>query len=169
MIVNIETEKNLTVTSEEVNTIVASAINEADNNGFVNRFVFSRAMWVYLYLMLLEDADAKKALKKRINKEGVLNLWDSLVKDGSIGNMLATHEEDVNFVAEVANEMYDSYVQFNQSIRGTIVNIQELGSEMIQSAMGSMNKMLADGKYAEVMNIAQQLGFTQDQEALEQK
>ena len=52
--INLENEKASAVSATEMNELLAFAIGEAENDGFINQYVFERAAYVYLYLSLCE-------------------------------------------------------------------------------------------------------------------
>lgn len=63
--INLETEKSLALDAQERYDIISFAMDAADDNGFINSFVFERALYCYtaimLYPELKEDLSEKVA------------------------------------------------------------------------------------------------------------
>lgn len=63
--INLEIEKSLALDAQERYDIISFAMDAADDNGFINSFVFERALYCYaaimLYPELKEDLSEKVA------------------------------------------------------------------------------------------------------------
>ena len=50
--INLEIEKSLTLSAQDHYDIISFAIDAADDNGFINSFVFERALYCYTFIIL---------------------------------------------------------------------------------------------------------------------
>ena len=50
--INLEIEKTLTFSAQDRYDIISFAMDAADDNGFINSFVFERALYCYAFMML---------------------------------------------------------------------------------------------------------------------
>ena len=55
--INIEEVLNCPLTSQEIYDMINSCLEEAEDNGFLNQFVFERALVCHEVLLLIEDLD----------------------------------------------------------------------------------------------------------------
>lgn len=53
--INLETEKSLALDAQERYDIISFAMDAADDNGFINSFVFERALYCYAAIMLYPE------------------------------------------------------------------------------------------------------------------
>ena len=82
IIPNLETTRKLT--SQDIYDIIHFSAQSAEDNGFVNQYVFERALYAYAAIILYPD---RKEEIGRMVSNNILDAWDALVSDGTTSDM----------------------------------------------------------------------------------
>ena len=156
--IDMELEKQSTLTAKDMNDLLAFSIGESENDGFVNRYVFERAMYTYLYLLLAEG-DEQEKVRNSINENGVLVVWQELVGTGKIEQMAQDHQTEITLVERAGAGVFDDYNAYSKSIRASFANIQSVSSNVMENAAKQMSQMLSSDQYKDIMDIAEKWGM----------
>lgn len=156
--IDMELEKQSTLTAKDINDLLAFAIGESENDGFVNRYVFERAMYTYLYLLLAEG-DEQEKVRNSINENGVLVVWQELVGTGKIEQMAQDHPTELALAERASADVFDDYNAYSKSIRASFANIQSVSSNVMENAAKQMSQMLSSDQYKDIMDIAEKWGM----------
>lgn len=156
--IDMELEKQSTLTAKDINDLLAFAIGESENDGFVNRYVFERAMYTYLYLLLAEG-DEQEKVRNSINENGVLVVWQELVGTGKIEQMAQDHQTEITLAERAGADVFDDYNGYSRSIRASFANIQSASSNIMENAAKQMSQMLSSDQYKDIMDIAEKWGM----------
>lgn len=155
--VNITLEKQSKITSTDINNLLAFAMEQSETDGFLNRFVFERAMYLYLYLLLCDESE-KDGIRSVLTSEGVLVAWQSLVADGKVDSLLANHETEVQLVQDAGDAVFADYKSYSESFRGAFCNVQERASSNMEKVASQMAAIMDSDKYQDVLAIADKWG-----------
>lgn len=156
--IDMELEKQSTLTAKDMNDLLAFAIGESENDGFVNRYVFERAMYTYLYLLLVE-CDEQEKVRNSINENGVLVVWQELVGTGKIEQMAQDHPTELALAERASSDVFDDYSAYSKSIRASFANIQSASNSIMENAAKQMSQMLSSDQYKDIMDIAEKWGM----------
>lgn len=157
--INMELEKNSALAAKDVNSLLAFAVGEAETDGFLNRFVFERAAYTYLYILLAEE-DERKEILDSVNEVGTLETWQALVASGKIEEMLDKHAVEVEQVTKASDAIFDDYSDYSMSVRAALVNMQAISNNVMHNAMQEMSKNISSEQYQDIMSIAEKWGMT---------
>lgn len=146
------------LSSLQTNSVVSMAVGDAEVHGFVDPFVFERAVAVYGAILFMEEDKAGET-RAKIEESGILAAYDTLVEDGTLSSIYEAHGDAFNVLMDDAEATYDAYVKYAQSIRGAVDSLQDYGQGIIDEAMKKMTSMLESPAYKQVMEKAQELGF----------
>lgn len=97
------------LTKEEENILSAKdrydiysfAIEAADDGGFLNSFVFERAIYCYAAILLIEDEELQNEVRSKIS-ENLITGWDYLIKNNIIQELQEKYHECLESIAEEA-------------------------------------------------------------------
>lgn len=159
--INMELETKSALTAKDVNGLLAFAVGEAETDGFLNRYVFERAAYTYLYILLVNEDDRQEIIE-RLNEVGVLEVWQSLVAGGKIDEMLKEHSIEVEQVSKASDAIFDDYSDYAKSIRGSLVQMQGVSNDIMRNAMQEMSKNMSSEQYKDIMSIAEKWGMTNE-------
>lgn len=160
--INLENEKASAVAAKEMNELLAFAIGEAENDGFINQYVFERAAYVFLYLLLCEEEDEKKKVGDAIDLDGVLVTWTNLVKDGKIEEMVKSHDVEVQLTIDACDRVFKDYLDYSKSIRATFAGFQSSSARAMKETMKQLSETISSEQYKDVLDIAEKWGMSND-------
>ena len=157
--INLENEKKSVLSAKDMNDLMSFAVGEAENNGYINRYVFERAMYTYLYLLLC-DKEEKGEIQDSFNENGVLVVWQELVASGKIEKMLEEHPVEVQLVVDACNTTFEDYTGYAKSVRAAMTSIQSVGNDVMRNSLKQMSEMLTSEQYQDIMDIAEKWGMS---------
>lgn len=154
--IKVKQEKELKLSAGEINAILSFAFGEATNNGFVNRFVFERAMYVYAYVVLMgKNID----VDDDILDDNVLNVWNTILLDGTVERMTKEYENELVVIQNAAADIFEDYRDYQRSVRGVAGAL----GDAIDNVLGQLSSIAKDGltpeQYREIMDIASKWGL----------
>ena len=156
---DIALEKEKTLSTQEMYEILDFAVQAAEDNGFINSFVFVRAMYMYAAIRLYEDR--REELQQMINSD-LLGSWDELVKDGTIENMNKDFYVDMNLLADYGQVWMDEFTEYAHSARGLLNTIQEFSADIVEQATQRLSSVVSNDDVKKVTDIAQEWGLNND-------
>ena len=156
---DIALEKEKTLSTQEMYEILDFAVQAAEDNGFINSFVFVRAMYMYAAIRLYEDR--REELQQMINSD-LLGSWDELVKDGTIENMNKGFYVDMNLLADYGQVWMDEFTAYAHSARGLLNTIQEFSADIVEQATQRLSSVVSNDDVKKVTDIAQEWGLNND-------
>ena len=128
IIPNLETTRKLT--SQDIYDIIHFSAQSAEDNGFVNQYVFERALYAYAAIILYPD---RKEEIGRMVSNNILDAWDALVSDGTTSEMEKNFSSDIKILGDAGSVWLDDYIKYLQSARGILSSFQEFSGDIIQS------------------------------------
>jgi hypothetical protein len=153
---NIEQIKNCPLTSQEIYDMINSCLEEAEDNGFLNQFVFERALVCHEVLLLIEDLDD---IDGPMVAENPLTAFDHFLEMGYIQNLIKNHTATVDYIGKVAAQYFEDYEKYLLSIGGVLNKAEIFSSEVLQNMAGQMNNLTKNGDIQETLKIANEWGM----------
>lgn len=153
---DISLEKDKILSTQEMYEILDFAVQAAEDNGFINSFVFVRAMYMYAAIRLYEDR--REELQHMIN-EDLLGSWDKLVQDGTIEDMNKNYSIDMNLLADYGQVWMEEFTAYAHSARGLLNTIQEFSSDIVEQASAKFQQAVANDDIRKVTEIAEKWGM----------
>ena len=154
--INIEEVLNCPLTSQEIYDMINSCLEEAEDNGFLNQFVFERALVCHEVLLLIEDLDD---IDGPMVAENPLIAFDHFLEMGYIQNLVKNHTATVDYIGKVAAQYFADYEKYLLSIGGVLNKAEIFSSEVLQNMAGQMNDLTKNGDIQETLKIADEWGM----------
>lgn len=155
MSLNLDYEQVKKLSSQDMYDIIDFSIQAAEDNGFMNSFIFNRAIYLFAAIKLYPERKDELASLVATN----INLaWDELISDGTIGEMLAGYEEDLEELAKNAQIWFDEFGSYIHSARGLLNTLQEFTGDIVQQAANTLQQTAKDSGVQEVIDIAEKWG-----------
>lgn len=161
MAILFETETAKKLTSQDMYDIIHFAAQSAEDNGFVNQFVFERALYAYAAIILYPD---RKEELGRIVSDNILDAWDALLTDGTIADMNENFEVDMDALGRIGSVWLDDYIKYLQSARGILSSFQEFSGDIIQTAVEKFKTVSDEVGANQVLEIANNWGMNNNPE-----
>ena len=162
---NLEQEKNNIFTPQEIYEIISAAIDMADDEGFVNSYVFERALYVCAARILYEDK-AEQINTSLLENGSPLITWKELLEDETIDQMIAEHSESLDYLASLGVIWFEEYTEAAHSLRSLIDVIQTFTDGMAGSMGKQLDMFKQDSDVQNVINIADKWGLDRNGESL---
>lgn len=159
IIPNLETTR--TLTSQDIYDIIHFSAQSAEDNGFVNQYVFDRALYAYAAIILYPD---RKEEIGRMVSNNILDAWDALVSDGTTSDMEKNFSSDIKILGEVGSVWLDDYIKYLQSARGILSSFQEFSGDIIQTAVEKFKTVSDEVGANQVLEIANNWGMNNNPE-----
>lgn len=158
---HIEQEKNNVFTPQETYEIIATAIDMADDEGFVNSYVFERALYVCAARTLYEDK-IDEINTSLIENGSPLITWKLLLDNGTIDQMMAEHSESLDYLASLGQNWFEEYTEAAHSLRSLVDVIQTLMDGMAGNLGKQLDMFKQDADVQNVIDIADKWGLDRD-------
>lgn len=161
MAILFETETAKKLTSQDMYDIIHFAAQSAEDNGFVNQFVFERALYAYAAIILYPD---RKEEIGRMVSNNILDAWDALLADGTIEDMNKNFAVDMDALGRIGSVWLDDYIKYLQSARGILSSFQEFSGDIIQTAVEKFKTISDEVGANQVLEIANSWGMNNNPE-----
>ena len=163
--IDLEYEKNRNLTTEQICIIVDFTIQAANDGGFLNSFIFERALCVFAAQILFPDK--KDDIASSIGQGYDIRLaFDLLVKDGTVEKLQKDYAADMQHLQEVGQIWFEEVETYEHSARGLLDTINTLSGDIVQSAVQQLQQV-ASGDAKVVQDFANKWGFNLEQEVNE--
>lgn len=157
--INIEAEKNRTLSTQDVYDILDFSIQAAEDNGFMNTFIFSRAIYCFAAIRFYIDrADELQPLVAGNINEA----WDYLLDDGTIEDMMKNHQADLDYLADNGAEWFEGFGEYIHSARGLLNTIQEFSGDIVAAAVDQFKNAANETGVQEALEIADKWGMNNE-------
>nr|DAZ11506.1 MAG TPA: hypothetical protein [Caudoviricetes sp.] len=167
IIPNLETTRKLT--SQDIYDIIHFSAQSAEDNGFVNQYVFERALYAYAAIILYPD---RKEEIGRMVSNNILDAWDALVSDGTTSDMEKNFSSDIKILGEVGSVWLDDYIKYLQSARGIFSTFQTFSGDIVESTVNRFKDAFNESDAKTVLEIADKWGMNntpKDESKLKEK
>lgn len=167
IIPNLETTR--TLTSQDIYDIIHFSAQSAEDNGFVNQYVFERALYAYAAIILYPD---RKEEIGRMVSNNILDAWDALVSDGTTSDMEKNFSSDIKILGEVGSVWLDDYIKYLQSARGIFSTFQTFSGDIVESTVNRFKDAFNENDAKAVLEIADKWGMNntpKDESKLKEK
>lgn len=160
-----EVDKKLT--TKQICQIEDFAAQAANDEGFLNSFVFERALMVFAAQVLYEDK--REQIADAIGGGyDICMAFDMLVKDGTISKLINEYPEDVQQLSRIGATWFNEVQTFEHSPRGILNSISTMSGDIVQAAAQQLKETASDDvKFIE--DFAKKWGLDRELAAEEMK
>jgi hypothetical protein len=151
--INIEEVLNCPLTSQEIYDMINSCLEEAEDNGFLNQFVFERALVCHEVLLLIEDLDD---IDGPMVAENPLTAFDHFLEMGYVQNLVKNHTATVDYIGKIAAQYFEDYEKYLLSIGGVLNKAEIFSSEVLQNMAGQMQNVMENDDIKQTLHIAEE-------------
>ena len=154
---NIDKEKAYKLSSQERYDIISHAMDAAEDDGFINQFVFVRSLYVFaaraLYPEMWEQID------EDLVTGSPMVAWDRMIEDDVVDTMIKDYGDELNALAEEGRIWLEDFMTYRNSARG-IVDVLQVFTNSIADNMGQSLEMLKnDIDVQAALDIADKYGM----------
>lgn len=154
--INVNAEKAYSLSTQNVYDIIGFAMQNAEDNGFLNSFVFERALYLYAALVLYPDRKDEIATLISISP---LTAWEALIEDGTIEDMMKNYQPELDFLAENGEDWYEEYSKYAHSARGLLDTIQDFTKSIVEQALEQFQGTINKEELKQTLELADKWGM----------
>lgn len=145
----IEREKNLKLTMEQVCIIEDFAAQAANDGGFMNSYVFEKALLVFAAIVLYPDR--KDEINGMIGEGYDIRLaYQTLLETGLLEEMSKDYKEELEYLVIIGETWFQEVKEFEQSARGLLNTISDLSGDIVSQAASKLQAVASgDAKFVE--------------------
>lgn len=165
--INLEAERNVNFSARDSYDIIADAIEASYDNGFMNNFVFERAIILGATAALYPDdfpydKEVYDSPREAI-KVNPLDLWDDVMQNTKLfDSLLEKNNDQLDAILAYGINWFNEYKDYAYSLRGLLDNIGPLMDEVTQRADQELAEMYQNGDLKEVIDIGKDWGYERD-------
>lgn len=165
--ISIETEKNRKLTTEQICVVEDYAAQAANDNGFINRFIFERAIFVFAAIAMFPDR--KDEIDALVGSGYDIRLaFDWLVENGFIEKMCTEKEYslDMENLLSIGNVWLEDVEKYEHSVLGLVGSINDFSGDILKNAVERLESV-SGGNIDEIRDIADRWGLNNAVKAAE--
>lgn len=156
--INLEIEKSLNITPQETYDIISKAVDLANDEGFINQYVFERSLYVAAMAVFNED-ERDMIADELAAGASPLVIWHGLLVDGKIDAMVEKYQSEIEYIQEQASIWYDDYVTYAASPRGMIDSLDALMTAFTGDMTSQVEALQNSDKITEAIEVANKWGM----------
>ena len=150
-------DKDNPFSSNDMYQIMANAIISASVDGYINSFIYERALFVYaagfLYPEKLDE------ISEAVDGGNILDTWDYLLKEGIIEDMADNYKRYLDDLADCAQIWYTENNQYDASFKGLIDVLSTLTSQLVNTNANALSDVINQENVQTVLQISDKWGM----------
>lgn len=150
-------EKTKTLSTQEVYEIIDFAVQAAEDNGFLNSFVFERALYCFAAMRFYPER--VEEIAGMMEDQSPLVAWDTLLEDGTVDKMLEENSVDLENLAQNGQVWFEEFNEYAHSARGLLNTIQDFSGDIVRQAAEQLKAASDNQQFQEVKAIAESWGM----------
>ncbi len=154
--IDLEYEKNRKLSTQDMYDIVSFAADASYDNGFLNEFIFERALYVFSAIVFYSE-DKEELVS--VAAKNINDAWDKIVEEGILDKMKDEYEIDLDKIADIGKIWFEDYREYTLSARGLLNNLQEFSGDIIKNAMNQLKKTSQEEGISQVLELADKWGM----------
>ena len=158
MTLYINKEKECGLSCQERYDIINTACRMADDNGFMNSYVFERALYCCAAMYIYEDKK-EQFLQELESGKNILQLWSELLKDGTINELKANYANELDLLSDESQIWFYEYTEYAHSARGLLDAFQSASEQMVHGAADQLIETAQDSDIQKAIQIADKWGM----------
>lgn len=155
--INLETEKSLALDAQERYDIISFAMDAADDNGFINSFIFERALYCYAAIMLYPE------YKEELSELATSNLiaaWNKILEENIFEQMIKSYETTIAILCQEAENWFKEYSDWAHSARGILDIVQQFSGNILENAANRLTTTAQETGVSNLLEVADEWGMT---------
>ena len=158
--INLKNERSCRFSAQTVYDIIAEATDFANEDGFVNPFVFERALYLLAYASS-NDEVREFVASQLAGGNTILEVWDNIIteKEDDFDLFISEYELDMKHIADEASLWQEDYLEYLTSPRGLIEGLSPILEGLAEKLSGQMSSLQNDERLKETLSIASKWGM----------
>lgn len=152
----IEEEKNLVLTTQNLYDICDFATQAAFDDGFMNSFIFERALFVFAAIYLYEDRHDELT---ELAAQNMNEAYYTILQDGLLDQMSEDYPKELDTLGTIGQAWFDDYRTYAHSARGLLNSLQVFTGDMVRNAAAQLGTTVQNEGIQELLETAEEWGM----------
>lgn len=154
--VNVEKERDLHLSPQEIYDILDLSTKVSNVNGFLNRFLYERALYTYttIFLNSEEENDIITSAAESMSLGDVNEAWNLLLQNAIIDEMYKTYTDEYEYILIFGEQWFIDWKEYSQSIAAGIGSFGK--------SLNNISNQLMSTDIQEVLNISNKWGMNEN-------
>lgn len=153
---NLDFEKNRKLSTQDMYDIMAFACDAAEDNGFMNSFIFERALYEYAAIIIFQEDKEKLSSKVA---ENINSAWDYMLEEGYIEKLVNNYQSEMDALADMGERWMEEYTSYAHSARGLLDTVKMISGDITQNMMNQLKKTADAEGVSNLIQIADNWGM----------
>lgn len=153
--IDLNFEHNKKLSTQFIYEIINDALQVAEDEGFLNSFLFQRALYVFAAATLYEDQT--KNIMEKIPQ--FPQLWDELVENGVIDKLKQEYSEELDMLCAIGQEWFNEYDEHIHSSYAVVTAISNIVNNFTSNFQNQVNEFTANEDISKVIETAKEWGM----------
>lgn len=151
--INLEELQDIAFDTQEQYDIINAALDNAEDNGFLNAFVFERALICHEILHLNIDFDEDDPTTEEVNNNPLI-AFDHYVAQGYVTQLSQEYKATADYMSKLAATYFEDYREYLLSLGGVINKSEIFSSQVLQNMAKQLQGVTENSEIKDVLNIA---------------
>lgn len=153
---NLKFEKQRKISTQDMYDILSFAVDAAEDNGFMNSFVFERALYEYAAIMVFQED--KEILAPKV-AQNVNTAWDYMLDEGYIDRLTEEYQPELDMLADCGGRWMEEYTSYAHSARGLLDTVKMVSGDITQNMISQLKQTADQEGVSNLIQIADQWGM----------
>lgn len=157
------------LTTQERYDIIENALNAANDNGFLNQYIFEQSLWCQAAAILVDDVSDEI---KELIEVNPMEAWDKMIKEeilqeffnkyndlGIKDEITGQTELYINYLGRIATEYFNDYKDFLLSLGGALSQTDMMSTENLDEFKQSLQDFISSDNTLKTLEVADSWGM----------
>lgn len=149
-------EQKMPLSAQEQYDIINAALDMANDNGFLNQFVFEHALWCLVADNLVDDVPAELA---DMISENPMQAWDKMLEENIIQELFKNHGESLDYFAQAAAQYYLDYRDYLLSLGGALSQTDMMSTDNLNTFTKQLQDFMNSDNTLKTLDVADSWGM----------
>lgn len=152
------------LTTQERYEIIEFALSAANDNSFLNQYVFEQALWCKAAALLVDDISDELNL---LIEENPMQAWDTMIKEEIIQEFFNKYKDLVigdmsyiDYLGNLAAVYFNSYKEYLLSIGGALSQTEMMSTENLNDFKQSLQDFMESDNTLRTLEVANDWGMS---------
>jgi len=155
------------LTSQERYEIIDFALEAANDNGFLNQYVFEQAFWCKVATYLVDDINDE--IVDMVNRNP-MEAWDKMIKEEILQTLFNQYQEltistidgvvsYLDYLGNIATQYFNDYKEYLLSFGGALSQTDMMSSDNLDTFTKELQDFMNNDNTLKTLNIADEWGM----------
>jgi len=155
------------LTTQERYEIINFALDAANDNGFLNQYVFEQAFWCKVAVYLVDDIDDE--IVDMVNRNP-MEAWDKMIKEEILQTLFNQYQEltintaegamsYLDYLGSITTQYFNDYKEYLLSFGGALSQTDMMSSDNLDTFTKELQSFMNNDNTLKTLNVADEWGM----------